>query len=169
MLVDEKLLEDGTLVLLFNDDKGNDYICGKIVDSEITNYGNNYVIKYIVLDKDENKYECNYRKSLTEAAYFFTVQECVDYLRNQIIENELIVDKMTKEISKINRLSEMNDSENRYKNEDTVISDIVIPTPIFSTKEQEEMFFKCAMKSMYSKSGLHWDGKDEDDKVYSLK
>ena len=40
----------------------------------------------------------------------------------------------------------------------------VVATSIFSTKEQEELFFKCAQEAMSTETRLHWDGEQDDER-----
>ena len=40
----------------------------------------------------------------------------------------------------------------------------VVLTPIFDTKEDEKSFFKIANKEISSKTGLHWEGKHDDER-----
>ena len=158
MLIDDKVLLGDTKVLLFRNGE-EDYLFGKIVDSEISNYGNDYIMKYTVCDMIGNEYECNYKNALSEDIYFLTIQDCIDYLKDMIIDIEIVIDKMT---SKVNWLESLSLNMERYTYSE------VVPTSIFATKEQEDSFIKRASLVMYSKEGLHWDGKEENEKVYSL-
>ena len=182
MLIDSKLVLNGTKVILFDDNCKNsdDYLdYGVIVDSEIASFGTDYVIKYSVLGKDGSRYECSYKDSFFNNIYFFTIEEYINHLKNQINELGMIVDKKRIIVDELNRFLEKDNSNisnnrNINTNDDnkSVPASRVIPTPIFFTKEQEEMFFKCAKESMNVYSELSWDGKDEyedddDDKVYT--
>lgn len=158
MLIDDKVLLDDTKVLLFRNGE-EDYLFGKIVDSEISNYGNDYIMKYTVCDTIGNEYECNYKNALSEDIYFLTIQDCIDYLNDMIIDIEIVIDKMTSKVNSLERLS---------LNTEGYVNSKVVLSSIFSTKEQEKMFSMCARESMNKDLELHWDGKEESEKVYSL-
>ena len=54
----------------------------------------------------------------------------------------------------------MNNKENYSRN---------VLSPVFRTKEQEELFAKCARESMSLDAMLTWDGMEEKVKVKKLK
>ncbi len=99
----DKILENGTEVLIFNYISGGlykdmeHYIRGNIIKSEMSDdlsyHGSPwYVVNYTVLGEDGNEYFGNYGEHTLGDNYFMTEEDYINYLKGSIqINNERIL------------------------------------------------------------------------------
>lgn len=109
----EKILENGTEVLIFNYISGwglnqdiEHYIRGTVVKSELSDdlsyHGSPWnVINYTVLGEDENEYFGNYGSHTLGTSYFMTEDDYISLLNRTILYNEEKIKEIENENKKL--------------------------------------------------------------------
>lgn len=152
--MENNLYENGTEVLIFNyipewkkEQDFYHFIRGKIIKSEISNdlsyHGSSWnITNYTVLGEDGKEYFGNYKNPHLGDSFFLTEEDYVLFLKRKIAINEDKIQNIRNDNRKIYELiNEIELKENHETNVKLV--------SVFATKEQEELFAKCAKETIF--------------------